>query len=1207
MDTEQSIAQVIEAFFDRGFYLDAYPDVAAAQVDPVLHYVRYGAIERRDPTPEFSTGYYLDTYPDVAASGLNPFWHYLTNGRDEGRSGCPGPQEQMRQYFDAEFYLGKNPDVAAGELDPFVHFCDQGWREGRDPSPSFSLSYYRAEYGIPEGVNPLEHYVSDGQQAGFKPHPYRRADGHCVHDDVRHFTQRSADLYETRDPSIAVNRRLSAQAFAMYLPQFHPIPENDVAWGEGFTEWRNVGRGMPRFKGHYQPRIPEILGHYDLLQSDVMARQVQMANEAGLEGFCFYYYRFNQKRALEKPLEAFVANPDLNCSFMILWANENWTRRWDGLDHDIILQQDYREEDDAALLSDWARYFRDPRYKRINGRPLLVLYRPGIIPDACATIARWRRKLRSEHQVDPYIFMTQGFGCLDPGEFGLDGAMEFPPHKVAHNLPSLIQDLEISDLRFTGQVAAYDAMVANAVMAEPAPYPLLRGVAPSWDNDARRQGGGMTYHGSTPQKYQAWLAEAISYARAHPFEGEALVFINAWNEWAEAAYLEPDVHFGGAYLNATARALTEQSVVTSKDKVVLFSHDAYRHGGQLLVKNMARVLTARYGVEVAIIVLGEGPLVAEYRKIAPTYQVGGDAAELEGVLASLRQDGYRKAIVNTTVSGWVLPYLKAQGYFAVSLIHELPRLIREYNLEPVVKIIAEQADLIVFPARQVEAGFAGVAGDLDSDKCILRSQGSYLPWSSDPQHSTRIRAKLGLKESDKLVINVGYADARKGIDIFLNVAREICARRQDVHFAWIGGTTADVQTWYLEDIAADAPEAGRIHVIPFTDTPVPYYEAADLFFLSSREDPFPTVVLEALKAGLPVVGLQGSGGSTDLIAEFGALVARGNLAGIAAEILGFLDLPEAERQQQAALRQAHIESRFRFEDYVGDLLRMLNPDLQRVSVVVPNYNYKDHLVARLDTVYGQSYPLYEVLVLDDCSADDSLQLLEGYRQQTDREFTLVVNEVNSGSGYRQWDKGMRMSRGDFVWIAEADDTAEPEFLDVALKLLEEEDVAFVFCDSAQRDEHDRLLSASYGYYFDTVEPGAMDRGFVMDGAEFTRRFLSVKNLILNVSGVVWRREALIRALDFTREDHNRMKVACDWKMYAYAAVQGGRVGYVAKALNMHRCHSGSVTHSRDGQQHYDEIVSVQEFIAQQVDLPAEILAKRETYRAELRQQFGLAD
>lgn len=1115
----------------------------------------------------------------------------------------------LRALFDPRHYLEMNPDLAVANTEAFQHFMEHGWREGRDPAAWFSLSYYRSAHGLPAEENPFVHYVQKGRRAGLKTHPDRQPDGYCVQDDIRRFSNPSPEAYETRDPSLCAGRRPRARALALYLPQFHPIPENDRWWGKGFTEWRNVGRGAPRFKGHYQPRIPEELGHYDLRHGDVMARQVRMAREAGLEGFCFYYYWFNGKRVLEKPLDAFLDNPDLDCSFAILWANENWTRRWDGMDRDVLLEQDYRPEDDEAFVADLCRYFRDPRYIRIKDRPLFIIYRPNLIPEARETIARWRGLIRDRFGIEPWFFMTQGFGDSDPGLYGLDGAMEFPPHKVAQDLPSMISQVEITDLHFTGHITSYQDMVAKAALTEAAPYPLMRGVAPSWDNDARRQGGGTTYHGSTPARYEAWLREAVDYARAHPFEGEAVVFINAWNEWAEAAYLEPDVHFGAAYLNATARALMRAPVPADgsagKMKLALITHDAYPHGAQLLVKNMARVLALRFGVEVTIIALGEGPLLEDYRQIATTHLVGRDMAALETLLQRLRQDGYASAIVNTTVSARALPLLRKHGFFTLSLIHELPRLIRDYGLEPEVRQVAESADLVVFPALQVQEAFAELAGGLEPDKCILRPQGSYLPWHSDAEASRALRDRLGLAPGDKLVINVGYADARKGFDIFLETARRICAARQDVHFAWIGGGDADFTRGALAELAADTAAARQIHLLPFTANPVSSYEAADLFFLSSREDPFPTVVLEALKAGLPVVGLEGSGGSVEVIAAHGALAPRHDPAAIARAITGLLDQPAERRAEAARARQALIERRYRFDSYVSDLLALLSPGLPRISVVVPNYRYAPYLPARLDSIFQQSCPLYETLVLDDASPDDSLAVLERYRRQTGCEFELLVNPVNSGSGYVQWARGARQARGDLVWIAEADDLAEPDFLTRARAVMEDPEVSFVFCDSSQRDEAGELLAPDYGYYVDTVEPGALRADVVLDGPEFVRRFLSVKNLILNVSSVVWRREALLDALAATEADHGRMKVACDWKIYAHAALQGGKIGYVAQALNMHRRHSQSVTQSRDARAHYDEIIAVQDHIAARVTLDAETLARRETYRAELRKQLGL--
>ena len=1203
------IRKLIASHFDPVFYLQQYPDIAEAGIDPLEHYLTTGWQEGRDPTPYFCTLDYLENHPETRKEGVNPFWHYLMFNRTQEPmlkqgQGSVGMYEAIAAEFDAAYYLEENPDVAKAGIDPLEHFLSNGYQEGRNPSAYFDLRYYQKAHGIPSTLNPLLHYVQEGKARGYKTHPYRRRDGYCVHEDIRFFTA-PGPLYESRAPDIAANKSPQAKAIAFYLPQFHPIPENDAWWGKGFTEWRNIGRGVPRFKGHYQPRIPGELGHYDLTVPGVMHRQVAMAKEAGLFGFCFYYYWFNGRRVLEKPLDAFLEDKTLDFSFSIIWANENWTRRWDGFDQDVLLKQEYRPEDELAFLTDVNRYFSDSRYIRIEGRPVFLVYRPGLIPDGKKTIARWRTLWKTEFQVEPYILMVQGFGDTDPALYGLDGAVEFPPHKIADGLPSLVDRLEIQDCHFSGHVYSYDAMIANARSVTSPSFPLIRGVTPSWDNDARRQGRGGTYHGSTPQKYEDWLRHSIDYAREYPFQGEPFVFINAWNEWAEAAYLEPDVHFGAAYLNATARALAHRRKRTEKEKVAVFTHDAYPHGAQLLVLHIAETLARQFGVETAIVVLGEGPLVERYRQIAPTYQVTPGDANLAEILDTLTAHGFRMALVNTSVSGRAIPHLKARGFSVVSMVHELPRLIKDYRLEDAVQAIADHADRIVFAAEQVRDGFLSIASDCAPAKCVIRPQGNYKPWVSKPEKSAELRKSLGLGAKDKLVINVGYADARKGFDIFQNVARLLCRRRKDVHFLWLGAAAAEIQNWLLEDVDDEAPEGGRFHMLPFTDDPVPVYEAADLFFLSSREDPFPTVVLEAMRAGLPIVGLQRGGGFVNLVAQHGKLVHRSDLEGIAEAIESLLYAPARQRKAAAQKRIATIVNDFRFDDYVFDLLKLLMPKLRTVSVVIPNYHYAAFLPARLDSIYRQYYPLYEVLALDDCSPDNSLEVLKQYRNDNKRMLEIVPNSKNSGSGYRQWDKGAQLARGEFVWVAEADDLAESAFLDEAMELLESTGAAFVFCDSSQKNENDQLLADSYRYYFDTLEKGAFDTSFVMPGEAFVRRFLSVKNIIMNVSGVLWRRSAFLAALNETRAQHETMRVASDWKMYAYAALHCGPVGFVAKSLNMHRRHSQSVTHSRNPEKHYEEIVAVQDYVAGKVKLDKVWRKQRDAYRKEVREYLGL--
>jgi len=377
--------------------------------------------------------------------------------------------------------------------------------------------------------------------------------------DHSQFTARGPE-FEEFDPSIleqdgVVTSRLEPLVFAFYLPQFHQIPENDKFWGKGFTEWRQMPRGLPRYPGHYQPRIPRDLGFYDLLESEALPRQVAMAKSAGVNAFAYYYYWFNTKRVLERPLEALLES-DVEMPFLLIWANENWTRTWDGAESSVLLRQDYKEEDEPALVDDLARHFSDRRYVRLEGRPFFIIYNPAHIPEPKVTIARWRALLKSRHGLDPIIFMAQTFGARDPEPFGLDGAMEFPPHKLSDNLPGRPTP-DAYSAEFTGRVIEYDEF-CDASLKEPAqPFPLIKTVVPSWDNDSRRPNRGLSLEHTSPKKYQRWLQTLIERAVVKPIFGRPMVAINAWNEWAEGAYLEPDVHYGAAYLNATARAINQ--------------------------------------------------------------------------------------------------------------------------------------------------------------------------------------------------------------------------------------------------------------------------------------------------------------------------------------------------------------------------------------------------------------------------------------------------------------------------------------------------------------------------------------------------------------------------------------------------------------------------------------------------------------------------
>lgn len=345
---------------------------------------------------------------------------------------------------------------------------------------------------------------------------------------------------------------------AFYLPQFHPIPENDAWWGKGFTEWANVTKAVPQFVGHHQPRLPAELGFYDLRIPGVLGQQAALARRYGVGAFCFHYYWFGGKRLLEAPLESFLADRSIDIEFCLCWANENWTRRWDGDENEILIAQEHSVEQHARLFDDLARHMEDPRYLHVGGKPMLVVYRPAIIDRVEEMTAQFRDLAARRGWPGIYLVATNAFRFDDYIALGFDALVEFPPHGL---VADRIEDkLKWLNQRHMGAVFDYGAVAlleALRLEREVAKTAIFPGVMPSWDNEARRPGAGTVFHGSTPADYEAWLRAAAAHARATLPLDRRMVFINAWNEWAEGAYLEPDRVHGRAYLEATRNALQD--------------------------------------------------------------------------------------------------------------------------------------------------------------------------------------------------------------------------------------------------------------------------------------------------------------------------------------------------------------------------------------------------------------------------------------------------------------------------------------------------------------------------------------------------------------------------------------------------------------------------------------------------------------------------
>ncbi|MBR8829275.1 MAG: glycoside hydrolase family 99-like domain-containing protein [Gomphosphaeria aponina SAG 52.96 = DSM 107014] len=341
---------------------------------------------------------------------------------------------------------------------------------------------------------------------------------------------------------------------AFFLPQYHPIPENDEWWGKGFTEWTNVTKAKPLFEGHYQPKLPADLGFYDLRLPEVRDAQARLAKKYGVYGFCYYYYWFAGKRLLDRPVDEILKSKHPDFPFCLCWANENWSRRWDGSENDILIAQDHSFENNKAFAESLVPFLKDERYIRVNGKPIMLIYRANILPDIEETVKLWRDVWRKNDVGEVYLCGCLTFG-LQPKqviEWGFDAGVQFPPHGVP---AKVIDPTTLKAPDYQGYIYDFHSVVENSLkMPLPSEKEILS-VITAWDNTARKGKAGNAYVYASPEIYQLWLSGVIEKTKQIYLGDERLVFINAWNEWAEGTYLEPDRKYGHQYLQATSKAL----------------------------------------------------------------------------------------------------------------------------------------------------------------------------------------------------------------------------------------------------------------------------------------------------------------------------------------------------------------------------------------------------------------------------------------------------------------------------------------------------------------------------------------------------------------------------------------------------------------------------------------------------------------------------
>ena len=349
------------------------------------------------------------------------------------------------------------------------------------------------------------------------------------------------------------------KVMAFYLPQFHQFKENNEWHGKGFTEWTNVTKAVPQFLGHHQPQLPIDVGFYDLSSPKIMYRQVELAKQYGIYGFCFHYYWFSGgKRLLETPIFNWLNNKDLNFPFCLCWANENWSKLWDGGNREVLMKQESRPEDAPDFFRDILPFLQDERYVRIDNKPLVIIYRPNLFTkENWLVFAKTLREKAVEAGLPGLYLSMVGVDYFEgtPSEWGFDAMVEFPPMRITH-LREYVKDGNPINPEFKGFVYTMErAIHSGEIFKLDSEVPVFRGCFPTWDNTSRKAYSNASVYLQSPELYREWLSGLLKWEREHNSPDKQFIFVNAWNEWAEGAHLEPDSRYGYAYLNATREAL----------------------------------------------------------------------------------------------------------------------------------------------------------------------------------------------------------------------------------------------------------------------------------------------------------------------------------------------------------------------------------------------------------------------------------------------------------------------------------------------------------------------------------------------------------------------------------------------------------------------------------------------------------------------------
>ncbi len=631
-------------------------------------------------------------------------------------------------------------------------------------------------------------------------------------------------------------------------------------------------------------------------------------------------------------------------------------------------------------------------------------------------------------------------------------------------------------------------------------------------------------------------------------------------------------------VNVVPDAALEQETVDGlraegrRGRILLVTHDTQLGGAQTVLRLFADWLQASTRFEVAIVAVNGGHFRYEFENIGPVFVLSDHAEEdRAAALADWAGDDVHAIFVNSIASGSFYKYWQAETP-SVAFIHELPQILERYPEE--VGLVRDRANHVISGGPGV---FAALKGDFGFDAARLTSAYSFieaLPAEDGLARRAAARAVFDVPEDRILVMGCGVLHWRKSPDKFIETAQQVLAAGLDAEFIWLGGGPDE------EACIQQVQEAGiadRVRFTGYEPEVAAKLAGADIFLLSSQEDPFPLVALYAAQAGAPLVCFQDAGGIADFVQHgSGVAVPFMDIEAMGEAILRY-GRDAAARARDGQLGRDQVANTHTI-NAVGPMLlhylRQVAGLAPEVSVVLPNYNYEDYLPQRLESITAQQFQDFELILLDDASTDGSPALLERFGK-TRAGTRVVLNEDNSGSPFAQWLRGMEMAEAEIVWLAEADDWCEDTLLTTLLPLFDDRNIRLASCMSVPVQADGTVIGDYPSIYLDRINPGRWNGDFISTDHEEANDGLGIANTIPNASAVLMRRfdpdPAFVEMV-------TGMRLCGDWFFYI-RAMKGGLVGFSAAPLNYHRRHGSTVTHKLEGSlRYFNELADVRGYI-----------------------------